>query len=128
MRCSPEILTITEICCIVKLFPLTPVKTIHQDGLYQAFFKHFISCHFSTPTHLRRSKVKFFRHHLCCVHSWQSNACHGGEECPAHPYGHFVYKGGIKYSPNIGLYKLHQCTLPHTSRMLHTSQYHQLTL
>jgi len=43
VRCSPHILTYTEICCMVKPFPLTPVQTIHKhkDRLYQDFFKPF---------------------------------------------------------------------------------------
>jgi hypothetical protein len=52
---------------------------------------------FSPPLYLRKFKVEVFMHSFYFVHSWKSNACHGGEECPAHAYGHFVWKGGSNY-------------------------------
>ena len=41
VRCPPQVLTNTDICCIVKTFTLTPVKTILKDGLHRGYFEFF---------------------------------------------------------------------------------------
>ena len=47
-------------------------------------FKFFTSCLLSSPRHLRERMVKFLRPFSCLFDSWQSEPCHGGEECPTH--------------------------------------------
>ena len=64
MRRWPHVLTYTDICWIVTPFPLTPVKTIHKDGLYQGLFEFFTSCHFFPPHCLTKWKVELFKHHI----------------------------------------------------------------
>ena len=98
VRRQPHVLTYAEICCSVENLPLTLVKTSHKDGLYPRIFQVFyLMSFFSTFLFWDEIKVELFRQGFYYVRSWQSNARHGGEECPAHAYSHFVWKGGSIY-------------------------------
>ena len=49
-----------KVCCIVKTFPLTPVKTTHHTIVVpEVFLSFFTSCHISPPHHFEERKVEF---------------------------------------------------------------------
>jgi hypothetical protein len=99
VRRQPHVLTYKEICCSIENLPLTLVKTSHKDRLYpRSFWVFYLMSFFSTSLFRDKIKVELFRQGFYYVHSWQSNARHGGEECPAHAYiSIFVWKGGSIY-------------------------------
>jgi hypothetical protein len=102
VRCQPHVLTYAEICFSVKNLPLTPVKTSNKDELYPRFFEFFyLMSFFSTSLFWDKIKVELFGQVFYYVHWWQSDGWHGGEECTAHAYSHFVWKGGSIYKLKI---------------------------
>ncbi len=40
--------------------------------------------------------VEFFWIQFLFVHLWQSESCHGGEECPAHGNNLYGYRGQVR--------------------------------
>ncbi len=51
---------------------------------------------FFSTSHLSELWVKFFWIQFPFVHLWQSESCHGGEECRAHGNNSYGYRGWVQ--------------------------------
>ena len=114
-----------KVCCIVKIFPLTPVKTTYHiqvvSEVFSSFLPHVFFLHLVI---LRKRKVEFLRPFSnCSIHGRASLAMEGKSVLPMHK-AILVYrrKYTLKY-PNGLITCVCRHWLEADGFQLHTEQY-----